>query len=150
MGSVVDAPTASLYIQLGTNFVVSPVIKGVMATGMQCTKDFMGSGMGSLSEISRAEEFGAEIVKIFPAGSVGGPQFVSSVKGPCPWTSIMPTGGVSPTEENLTLWFNSGVACVGMGSKLITKDILAKNDYTLLQTKVNELLQLIRRIRTNI
>jgi 2-dehydro-3-deoxyphosphogluconate aldolase/(4S)-4-hydroxy-2-oxoglutarate aldolase len=82
-----------------------------------------------LSEISQAEEFGAEIVKIFPGLSVGGPDFVKAIKGPCPWTSIMPTGGVEPTVENLREWFEAGVTCVGIGSNLITKVLIQKKDW---------------------
>jgi len=150
VGSVVDSATASLYIQIGANFVVSPVMKEDMARTCNARKVLWIPGCGSLSEISRAEEFGAEIVKIFPAASVGGPKFVSSIKGPCPWTSVMPTGGVSPTEENLKTWFEAGVTCVGMGSKLITKDIIKRKDYTLLQSNVKEVLQLIDKIRGNL
>ena len=128
VGSVVDAGTASLYIQLGANFVVSPVLKEDMAIVCNRRKIAWCPGCGSLNEISRAEELGAEIVKIFPGSSVGGPKFVAAVKGPCPWTSIMPTGGVEPTEENLKAWFEAGVTCVGMGSALFPKDaVTAKN-----------------------
>ncbi len=103
-------------------------------------------GCGSLTEIAKAEELGCEIVKLFP-GDVYGPQFVKGVKGPQPWTNIMPTGGVSPTEENLKAWFDAGVTCVGMGSKLISKEILANNDFVRLEAKVKEALALIQKVR---
>ena len=148
VGSVVDSGTASLYIQLGTNFVVSPVLVEDMARVCNRRKILWAPGCGSLTEISKAEELGAEIVKIFPGSSVGGPDFVKAIKGPCPWTSVMPTGGVSPNEENLKKWFDSGVAVVGMGSALITKDILKTHDYKLLEKKVKETIQLISKIRT--
>ncbi len=147
VGSVVDAPTASLYIQLGANFIVSPVLNPEMAAVCNRRKIAWSPGCGSLTEISKAEELGAEIVKIFPGSQVGGPGFVSSVKGPCPWTSIMPTGGVSPTEQNLGAWFEAGVACVGMGSKLITKEIIANNEFDLLESKVRGTLEIISSIR---
>ena len=99
-----------------------------------------------MTEITRAEELGCEIVKLFP-GDIYGPQFVKGVKGPQPWTSIMPTGGVSPTEENLKAWFNAGVTCVGMGSQLISKDIIAKKDYKKLEHDVKAALALIKKIR---
>lgn len=148
VGSVVDAPTASLYMQMGANFIVSPVLKESMAKVCNTRKIAWVPGCGSLSEISFAEELGAEVVKIFPASQVGGPKFVSAVKGPCPWTSIMPTGGVSPTEENLTEWFDSGVICVGMGSKLITKDLISNSDYDTLRKKVEDTMELIKKIRS--
>ena len=128
-GSVVDAPTASLYIQLGANFIVSPVMNPEMAKVCNRRKILWVPGCGSLSEISQAEELGAEIVKIFPGSSVGGPDFVKAIKGPCPWTSIMPTGGVEPTVENLREWFEAGVTCVGIGSNLITKELVLKKDW---------------------
>ncbi len=147
VGSVVDTGTASLYIQLGACFVVSPVLNPEIAKVCNRRKIAWSPGCGSLSEISYAEELGAEVVKIFPASEVGGPSFVKSVKGPFPWTSIMPTGGVAPTEENLKGWFEAGVHCVGMGSQLITKDILAQKDYAKLKDKVQEAMRIISRLR---
>lgn len=149
VGSIVDEATSALYIQLGANFVVSPVLKTEMARVCNARKIMWIPGCGSLTEIARAEEAGAEIVKIFPASQVGGPKFVSSVKGPCPWTSIMPTGGVAPTEENLKAWFNAGVACVGMGSKLVTKDILKNEQFDVLEKNVESALSIIKNIRNN-
>lgn len=148
VGSIVDSGTASLYIQLGTNFVVSPVLVEDMAKVCNRRKILWVPGCGSLTEISKAEELGAEIVKIFPGSSVGGPDFVKAIKGPFPWTSVMPTGGVAPNEENLRKWFNSGVEVVGMGSRLITKEILKNQDYELLEKNVKETIQLIHKIRT--
>lgn len=146
VGSIPDAGTASLYIQLGANFVVSPILNADMAKVCNRRKILWSPGCGSLSEISYAEELGAEVVKIFPGTQVGGPAFVKAVRAPHPWTSIMPTGGVAPTEENLKAWFEAGVHCVGMGSKLITKDILAEEKYDQLKTKVEEAMQLIKSI----
>jgi len=148
VGSVVDAGTASLYIQLGANFVVSPVLKEEMALVCNRRKISWSPGCGSLNDISRAEELGAEIVKIFPGSSVGGPKFVAAVKGPCPWTSIMPTGGVEPTEENLKAWFNAGVACVGMGSNLFPKEVLATKDWEKITELCRNVLSIIKTVRT--
>ena len=83
-------------------------------------------GCGSASEISYAQELGCEIVKVFPGSSVGGPEFVKNVMGPMPWTRIMPTGGVEPTEESLRKWFGAGIVACGIGSNLITKELLAQ------------------------
>lgn len=146
VGSVQDGGTASLYLQLGANFVVTPVLREDIAIVCNRRKILWASGCGTLTEIARAEELGAEVVKIFPGGVVG-PGFVKDVKGPCPWTSIMPTGGVSPTEESLRKWFDAGVTCVGMGSQLITKDILQGHKYDELATMVQSTLALIQRIR---
>lgn len=130
VGSVIDAGTASLYIQLGANFVVAPLINEEVARTCNRRKVLWSPGCGSLTEISRAEEFGAEIVKVFPGSSVGGPGFVSAVKGPCPWTSIMPTGGVEPTEESLSKWFKAGVTCVGLGSNLFPKEVITAKEWS--------------------
>ena len=148
IGSVIDAGTTSLYIQLGANFVVSPVLVEEMAKVCNRRKIFWSPGCGSLTEISYAEELGAEVVKIFPAEQVGGPKFVENIKGPCPWTSIMPTGGVEPTVENLSKWFKAGVICVGMGSQLITKDIIENSSYGILTQRVRETLAIIQTFKT--
>lgn len=147
VGSVIDAATTSLYLQLGANFIVSPIMKEEMALVCNRRKVLWSPGCGSLTEISRAEELGAEIVKIFPGSQVGGPGFVKAIKGPFPWTSIMPTGGVEPTEENLTKWFEAGVTCVGMGSKLITKDILQQDKYDQLTETVKNALAIIQKVK---
>ena len=146
VGSVTDAAAASLYMQLGANFIVTPVLREDIAVVCNRRKVLWSPGCGTLSEIARAEELGCEIVKLFP-GDIYGPGFVKGVKGPQPWTSIMPTGGVSPDEENLKGWFDAGVTCVGMGSKLISKDILANQDFDKLQQTVKETLELIQRLK---
>jgi 2-dehydro-3-deoxyphosphogluconate aldolase / (4S)-4-hydroxy-2-oxoglutarate aldolase len=149
VGTIVDASAASLFIQLGANFVVSPYLKEDIAVVCNRRKILWIPGCGSLNEISRAEELGAEIVKIFPAIQVGGPKFVSNILGPCPWTSVMPAGGVEPEENNLKEWFESGVACVGMGSKLITKEILERGNYDHLTLKCKESLEFIKKYKKN-
>ncbi len=147
IGSVVDAGTTSLYIQLGSNFIVSPVLNPEMAKVCNRRKIAWSPGCGSVTEIGYAEELGAEVVKIFPGSQVGGPSFVKGVKGPFPWTSIMPTGGVEPTEDNLTKWFQAGVHCVGMGSQLITGDIIKSGNYQALQDKVSESIAIVKSLR---
>jgi len=123
IGSVVDAATTALYIQLGANFIVSPILNAEMAKTCNRRKVAWSPGCGSLTEISYAEELGAEVVKIFPGTQVGGPDFVKAIKGPFSWSSIMPTGGVKPEEDNLKEWFEAGVHCVGMGSQLMAKKV---------------------------
>lgn len=147
-GSVVDAPTAALYIQAGANFIVSPLLNEEMARVCNRRKIMWAPGCGTLSEIGRAEELGAEIVKIFPASEVGGPSFVKSIKAPCPWTNIMPTGGVDTSRENLTQWFEAGVTCVGMGSKLFDKKLINEGKFSELTNKVKELTDIIKSIKS--
>jgi len=147
VGSVVDAPTAALYIANGTNFVVGPLLN--KEVGLLCNrrKVAYSPGCGSASEIAQAEELGVEIVKVFPGSQVGGPSFVKSVMAPCPWTRIMPTGGVDSTRESLEGWFKAGVAAVGAGSKLVTKEMVAAKDWDGISTKVAQCIAWIKEIR---
>jgi len=148
IGSVIDQGTASLYIQLGTNFIVSPLIDEDMAKVCNRRKIAWSPGCGSVTEINRAHELGAEVVKIFPGSSVGGPDFVSGVKGPMPWASIMPTGGVSPDEANLKGWFKAGVHCVGMGSQLFPKEVIESGNYQAITEKCAQALAIIKKLRS--
>ncbi|MEL7588620.1 MAG: bifunctional 4-hydroxy-2-oxoglutarate aldolase/2-dehydro-3-deoxy-phosphogluconate aldolase [Prolixibacteraceae bacterium] len=149
VGSVVDAPTAALYIQLGANFIVSPLIDEETARVCNKRKIAWSPGCGSVTEIGRAHELGSEVVKIFPGSQVGGPEFVSAVKGPMPYASIMPTGGVSPDEANLTGWFKAGVHCVGMGSQLFPKNVLASKDWNEIAVKCRAALDIVQKLRSN-
>jgi 2-dehydro-3-deoxyphosphogluconate aldolase/(4S)-4-hydroxy-2-oxoglutarate aldolase len=143
VGSIVDDATAAMYIAMGTNFVVAPLIDEGTARVCNKRKIAWSPGCGSVTEIGRAHELGAEVVKIFPGSQVGGPSFVAAVKGPMPWASIMPTGGVSPTEENLSQWFKAGVTCVGMGSQLFPANVLAEKNYSYITDKCAEALRII-------
>lgn len=146
VGSVTDAAQASLYMSLGANFVVTPVLREDIALVCNRRKVLWSAGCGSLQEIARAEELGCEIVKLFPGGTYG-PSFVKAIRGPQPWTSIMPTGGVSPDKENLKTWFDAGVTCVGMGSKLISKEIIRNEEYAKLQQLVEKTINIIQELR---
>ena len=146
VGSVTDAGTASLYMQLGANFIVTPVLREDIAIVCNRKKVLWSPGCGSLTEIARAEELGCEIVKLFPGG-VYGPGFIKGIKAPQPWTMIMPTGGVSPTKESLTNWFEAGATCVGMGSKLMLKDDHGEFDYPKIEALVKEALSIINDLK---
>lgn len=148
VGSVIDAGTSALYMQLGANFVVSPVLVEEMARVCNRRKVLWAPGCGTLSEISKAEELGAEIVKIFPGASVGGAAFAKAIKGPFPWTSIMPTGGVAPTEDNLKAWFDAGVVAVGMGSKLIPKELIAKKDFKAISENIRQAMAIVQKLQS--
>jgi 2-dehydro-3-deoxyphosphogluconate aldolase/(4S)-4-hydroxy-2-oxoglutarate aldolase len=140
VGSVIDAPTAALYIGSGANFVVGPVLNPEVARLCNRRKVAYMPGCGSASEISQAEELGVEIVKVFPGAQVGGPGFVKAMLAPMPWTRIMPTGGVDASEESIRAWFGAGVACVGIGSKLITRELVAARDWDGLSAKIVQVL----------
>jgi len=149
VGSVTDAAGASMYMQMGANFMVTPSLREDIALVCNRRKVMYSPGCGSLTEINRAEELGCEVIKLFP-GSIYGPGFVKAIKGPQPWTSIMPTGGVSTERENLEAWFGAGVTCVGMGSKLISREILDNGDYTALENKVRQTMGVIDSIRKHL
>lgn len=145
-GTLYDAATTALYIQLGANFIVSPVVKEDIAKTCNRRKILWAPGCATLTEINQAEELGAEIVKLFP-GFVLGPAFVAAAKGPSPWSSIMPTGGVEPTRESLTEWFKAGVTCVGIGSQLFPKSVIASGDYSKITAICAEALAIIKEVR---
>ncbi|GHT36599.1 bifunctional 4-hydroxy-2-oxoglutarate aldolase/2-dehydro-3-deoxy-phosphogluconate aldolase [Bacteroidia bacterium] len=147
IGSIVDAPTAALYIQLGANFVVGPLFNPEVA-GV-CNRRLVPytPGCGSVSEIGFAQEAGCDLCKIFPAGNVGGPSFVSNIKAPMPWSLIMATGAVEPTEDNLSAWFKAGVTCVGMGSKLFPKELIATGEWSAISGLCKDALAIIRKYK---
>ena len=147
VGSICDAPTAALYIANGANFVVGPLLNTDVAHLCNRRKIAYSPGCGSVSEIGQAEELGVEIVKVFPGTEVGGPAFVKSILGPCPWTRIMPTGGVDATKESLSSWIHSGVAAVGAGSKLITKELVDTKDWDGLTKKISQSVRWVKEIR---
>ena len=149
-GSIVDAPTAALYIAHGADFIVGPVLDEETAVLCNKRKIPYSPGCGSASEIHKAHSLGVEFVKVFPGSQVGGPAFVKAMSGPCPWTAIMPTGGVSPTEESIRDWFTAGAACVGMGSKLITKEAVKDGNYDVIKENVKNVISLIKKIRKEI
>jgi 2-dehydro-3-deoxyphosphogluconate aldolase/(4S)-4-hydroxy-2-oxoglutarate aldolase len=147
VGSVIDPGTAALYISSGANFVVGPVLNPDVAKACNRRKIAYSPGCGSASEVSTAEELGVEICKVFPGKQVGGPEFVTALRGPCPWVSIMPTGGVDATRESIEGWFKAGVTAVGMGSKLIRKDLVAAGDFEGITRIVKQVLAWIRETR---
>lgn len=147
VGSVVDAPTAGVYIANGAKFVVGPILNADVAKVCNRRMIPYSPGCGSASEISYAQELGCEIVKVFPGTQVGGPEFVKAVLGPMPWTRIMPTGGVDPTEDSVKAWFGAGIVAAGMGSKLITQALLDARDWAGIEAKVRETVQLIEKYR---
>lgn len=150
VGSVVDAPTAGIYIANGARFVVGPILNAEVAKVCNRRMIPYSPGCGSASEISYAQELGCEIVKVFPGESVGGPTFVKNVLGPMPWTRIMPTGGVDPDEKSLREWFGAGIVAAGMGSKLITNDLLKAGDWKGIEDRVRKTVDLISSIRRDL
>ncbi len=142
VGSIVDAPTASLYIQMGADFVVGPLLNAEVAKvcNRRCVP--YTPGCGTVSEVGQAQEIGCDLVKVFP-GDVLGPKFVKGIMAPMPWTKLMVTGGVEPTAENLQAWRKAGVFCVGMGSKLFPKDRIAAQDWEYISQQCKDSISLL-------
>jgi 2-keto-3-deoxy-6-phosphogluconate aldolase len=147
VGSIVDAPTAAMYLQLGANFIVGPLFNPEISK--VCNRRLVPytPGCGSVSEIGFAQETGCDLCKVFPGGNVGGPSFVKNIKAPMPWSMIMATGGVEPTEENLTAWFKAGVTCVGMGSNLFPAAVIKAANWEAITEKCKESFEIIRNAR---
>lgn len=142
IGSIVDAPTAALFMQLGANFVVGPLFNEAIAP--VCNRRLIPywPGCGSATEIGKAQELGCDITKLFP-GDVYGPNMVKAIKAPMPWTKIMVTGGVAPEKENLESWLKAGAFCVGMGSKMFPKEVIDAQDWAYITNKCQECLKII-------
>ncbi len=146
VGSITDGGTASLFMQLGANFIVSASIRKDVAIACNRRKVLYSPGCGTLTEVGEAEELGCEVVKLFP-GSVYGPGFIKAIRGPQPWTNVMPTGGVSPDYDNLKTWIDAGAYCVGMGSKLMLKDAQGNFDFVGIEKICRQTLASIQEIR---
>ncbi|MBB5661589.1 bifunctional 4-hydroxy-2-oxoglutarate aldolase/2-dehydro-3-deoxy-phosphogluconate aldolase [Brevundimonas halotolerans] len=147
IGSIVDPGTGALYLSRGARFVVSPC--GVEAVARLCNRKRVAymPGCGSVTEISQAQEWGCDVVKLFPGAQVGGPAFVKAVMGPMPWTKIMPTGGVEPEEASLKAWFDAGIIAAGMGSRLIPDKLVAEADWEGLEAHIGRAVGLARSVR---
>lgn len=139
VGSIVEAATAALYMQLGADFVVGPLFNPEVAKVCNRRGVPYVPGCGSVSEIGFAQEAGCDVCKLFP-GDVLGSKMVKGLLAPMPWSKIMVTGGVEPTEQNLSSWFQAGVFAVGMGSKLFPKDKIAEKDWAWITAKCREAL----------
>ena len=145
-GTVVDPATAALYIQLGACFIVGPLFNPDVAP--VCNRRLVPycPGCGTASEIGKAQELGADITKVFP-GDVYGPAFVKNVMAPMPWAKVMVTGGVAPTQQSLEAWFAAGAYCVGMGSQLFPKQVVAAGQWQDITNKCRECLDIIAQIK---
>jgi len=147
IGTVMDAATTKKFIDVGADFIISPILKIEMSDVCRDHDKLWIPGCATLTEAVTAKENGAGVVKIFP-GSVLGPEFVRSVMPVVPDLVLMITGGVEPTKESLGAWFKAGAACVGMGSQLFSKDILQSRDWPLLQKKIADSLAIAKEVRS--
>lgn len=145
-GSVIDAPTATLYMQMGARFIVGPMFNPEVS--QVCNRRLVPyiPGCGTVTEVGNAQAAGCDICKVFP-GDVLGPAFVKGLKAPMPWSEIMVTGGVKPEEENLRAWFKAGASCVGMGSNLFPKEEIQAGDWEAISHRCEYCLNIIRDVR---
>ena len=146
-GSILDPSTAALFINSGARFIVGPVSNVEVARVCNRRKVAYIPGCGTASEVSQAEEWGCEVVKLFPARASGGPGFIRELRGPMPWSSIMPTGGIGVDRESLQPWFDAGAVAVGLGSALVTGDILERRDWRELERRCLQVVSIISEIR---
>ena len=146
IGSIVDAPTAAIYIQLGANFVVGPLFNPDVAKVANRRLIPYSPGCGSVSEVGFAQEAGCDVCKVFP-GDVLGAAFVKGLKAPMPWSNLMVTGGVKPEEANLKTWFDAGVMCVGMGSNLFPADMMKASDWAGITKLCADAIAIVKKVR---
>ena len=146
-GSVVDAPTAALYIASGASFIVGPNHNPEITRLCNRRKIAYMPGCATETEIMQAEELGVEICKIFPGESAGGPGFISAVLAPCPWHRLLPTGGVDATESSISEWIKAGAAAIGMGSKLVTAAAVQEKSFDLITSKTAQTIGWIKKAR---
>ena len=146
-GSIMDAPTAAMYIAAGADFIVSPVLDEQIAVLCNGRKIPFMPGCGTVTEIHKAHTLGVEFCKLFPGDCLGGPGFIKSIKGPMPWTEIIAMGGIAPTEESLGEWFTAGTAAVGMSSKLFPKTLLEIGDFGQISQIVQQTIEMIAKVR---
>ncbi len=148
VGTISDAATAALYLSLGADFIVTPVLSADVIRTCNRRKVPVLPGCGSASEIAAAEELGCEVIKVFPADALGGPTFINSVLGPSPWSSLMPTGGVAYSAESVQSWIRAGAVAVGIGSALVSKDVVASGSFETITERTSKLLGWIRAAKT--
>lgn len=146
IGTIMTAKQAKAFHVAGAQFIVAPNLN--KAVGQYCKKEklFWCPGAATPTEVITAMEWGASLVKLFPA-EVLGPVFIKALKGPCPWVKVMPSGGVTLDPENIRSWFEAGADCVAIGSHLFTKEIMAAKDYAALEERTRKMLNLIASVK---
>jgi 2-dehydro-3-deoxyphosphogluconate aldolase / (4S)-4-hydroxy-2-oxoglutarate aldolase len=146
VGTIKNLAQAKSYMKVGADFLVSPGFVPQVAAYAVKNDIFYAPGCMTPSEIIAAENAGVKFIKLFP-GDMLGPKFLSGVKDIFPNLLFMPTGGVDTTVESISGWFKAGVCAVGMGSKLISKDLMAAKDYATIENTTREVLALIKTIK---
>ena len=146
-GSICDAGTAAQYINAGASFIVGPCFDAGVAQTCNQRKVAYIPGCATATEIHQAHAHGVEICKLFPAASIGGPEFVKAILAPMPWASLLPTGGIEPTRESMAPWFKAGIVCAGLGSALISASLMESHAHGELTSKVAKTATLVNELR---
>jgi len=148
VGSIIDALSAVNFIKEGADFIVGPTFDKEVAEICNKKDILYIPGASTPTEIANSYKSGSEIIKIFPASSLGGPGFIKAILGPMPWLKLMVTGGVKADQDEIKKWFEAGVVCVGLGSDLINKSIIEKEKFNIITDKVAKILKAIDIIRS--
>ena len=146
VGTIKNMQHAKDYLAVGADFLVSPGFVADVAAHCIANDIFYAPGCMTPSEIIAAENAGIKFIKLFP-GNILGTEFLTSIKDIFPKLLFMPTGGVDTTKENIEKWFKAGVSAVGMGSKLISKKLMAEKNYTEIAGATKQVLQTIQSIK---
>jgi 2-dehydro-3-deoxyphosphogluconate aldolase / (4S)-4-hydroxy-2-oxoglutarate aldolase len=139
IGTIFSFEEGASFADSGAHFIVSPVLVPQMRELQTRFGIPWVPGCGTVTEVWQASQLGAGLMKIFP-GQVLGPSFISAVLAVMPTLRLMPTGGVESSEENISSWKKSGAACVGIGSSLFSKELLATKDWNKLESSMKKLL----------
>ena len=147
IGTIKNKIDATEFINEGADFIISPGVTEEVAEVVHRNDLLWVPGCATTTEIMKAEDLDAKLIKLFP-GSLLGPSFVAAVKEIFPDLLFMPTGGVETTEENMGAWFKAGVSAVGLGSKLISKELMDTKDFASIESLTRAALQLVKKIRS--
>lgn len=146
VGTIKNMQQATIYLEAGADFLVSPGFVPDLAAYCVVNDIFYAPGCMTPTEIIAAENAGIKFIKLFPGNSLG-TEFLSTIKDIFPKLLFMPTGGVDTTKESIESWFKAGVCAVGMGSKLISKKLMEAKDYTTIETETKKVLELIAEVK---
>jgi 2-dehydro-3-deoxyphosphogluconate aldolase/(4S)-4-hydroxy-2-oxoglutarate aldolase len=146
VGTIKNLQQAKDFENVGADFFISPGFVPEVASYLIAKDLFYSPGCMTPTEIIAAENAGVKFIKLFP-GNMLGPEFLSGIKDIFPKLLFMPTGGVDTTKENIEGWYKAGVSAVGMGSKLISKQLMADKDYATIETETKKVLSLIQTIK---
>ena len=144
-GTVTDAETAKRAVDAGAEFIVTPCLVPEVIEAARQSDVAILPGAFTPTEVFEAFRLGGDMVKVFPAQSVGGAAYLRALRGPFPDVPLVPTGGV--TLENVREMFDAGAAAVGVGSELVSRDALARSDYDAITALATQFLAAARKAR---